>query len=171
MISQNKYLNLFLISNALIIIDQFTKFLVTLHIPKNYSVGVILDFFQFTHIRNAGVAFGLFANSDVEYKVMFFIVFSSIAIIAILVFYHQTTNDQKMVQLGLILLFSGAIGNLIDRVLHHEVIDFLDFYYKNYHWPAFNIADSCITIGVVLVLIDQFLNGETPASKESSPSI
>jgi len=168
MILENKYLNLFLSSNALIIIDQFTKFLVTLHIPQNYSFGVILNFFQFTHIRNSGVAFGLFANSKAEYKVIFFIVFSIIAIIAILVFYHQTGKDKKMVQVGLILLFSGAVGNLIDRVLHHEVIDFLDFYYKSYHWPAFNIADSCITIGVCLILMEQFINVEKSASKDTS---
>ena len=166
MIPHNKYLNLFLSSNVLIILDQFTKFMVTLHIPKNYSVGIIQNFFQFTHIRNPGVAFGLFANYKAEYKVLFFIVFSSIAIIAILVFYYQTSSDKKMVNTGLILLFSGAVGNLIDRILYHEVIDFLDFYYKSYHWPAFNIADSCITIGVVLIMIDQFINVEKPSSRE-----
>lgn len=162
-------MNLFISSNALIIIDQFTKFMVTLHIPQNYSIGVIYNFFQLTHIRNPGVAFGLFSDSQAEYKVMFFIVFSAIAIVAILVFYHNTNDDMKLAQIGLILLFSGAIGNLIDRILYHEVIDFLDFYYKSYHWPAFNVADSCITVGVVLVMIDQFIQGEkSPSPKPSS---
>ena len=168
MIPENKYLTLFLISNALIILDQFTKFLVTLNIPQNYSVGVILNFFQLTHIRNSGVAFGLFADYKAEYKVIFFIVFSTVAIIAILVIYHQTSKDKKMVLAGLILLFSGAVGNLIDRVLYHEVIDFLDFYYENYHWPAFNIADSCITIGVLMIMVDQFSSEEKSASQETA---
>ncbi len=155
-------------SNALIIIDQYTKFMVTLHIPLNYSIKVIDNFFQLTHIRNSGVAFGLFAGSDSETKVIFFIAFSTIAILAILVFFHHTRDDKKMAQAGLILLFSGAIGNLIDRILYQEVIDFLDFYYKNFHWPAFNVADSCITIGVALVLADQFIHGDKTASQESS---
>ena len=73
-----------------------------------------------------------------------------------------------MAQAGLILLFSGAIGNLIDRILYQEVIDFLDFYYKNFHWPAFNVADSCITLGVALVLADQFIHGDKTAPQESS---
>lgn len=155
-------------SNALIIIDQYTKFMVTLHIPLNYSIRVVDNFFQLTHIRNSGVAFGLFASSDSDTKALFFIAFSSIAIIAILVFFHHTLDHKKMAQAGLILLFSGAIGNLIDRILYHEVIDFLDFYYKNFHWPAFNVADSCITIGVTLVLFDQFIHGDKPAPQISS---
>ena len=143
--------------------------MVTLHIPQNYSVRVVDNFFQLTHIRNPGVAFGLFADSDSEIKILFFITFSTIAIIAILIFFHNTGDEKKMLQVGLILLFSGAIGNLIDRILYQEVIDFLDFYYKNFHWPAFNVADSCITIGVTMILIDQFIHGDNPKAQESLP--
>ena len=145
-----------LYSNFLIILDQITKFMVTIHIPLHYSMRVVDGFFSLTHIRNPGVAFGLFARSSVEYKAYFFIAISTIAIGAIVVFFHQTPSSKKPVLFGLILIFSGAIGNLIDRVIYKEVIDFLDFYYQDHHWPAFNIADSCITIGVGFMICDLF---------------
>ena len=120
----------------------------------HYSISVIEGFFNITHIRNPGVAFGLFAGYESEYKALFFIVISTIAIIAILCIFHQTPDDKRAVRFGLILIFSGAIGNVIDRIVHKEVIDFLDFFYKGSHWPAFNVADSCITIGVSFMIFD-----------------
>lgn len=156
----NKYLTLLIVSNILIILDQWTKYMVTIHIPLHYSFPVINDFFNLTHIRNPGVAFGLFAQHDSEYKTLAFILISTVAIVAILFFYHYNPPKKKLVQNGLILIFSGAIGNLIDRILYKEVIDFLDFFINNHHWPAFNIADSCITIGVSMMVIDSFRKEE-----------
>ena len=141
----------------LIILDQFTKFMIIMSIPLHYSIRVIDGFFNLTHIRNSGVAFGLFAGQGSEYKSLFFVFISIIAVFAILIFFHQTPNDRKMVQNGLILIFSGAIGNMVDRLVYKEVIDFLDFFYGDFHWPAFNVADSCITIGVGLMIFDSFL--------------
>lgn len=129
---------------------------------------VIDNFFAITHIRNPGVAFGLFAEGPSELKTYLFIGFSVIAIVAILIFFHQTPQENKIVRVALILIFSGAIGNLIDRVLYQEVIDFLDFFYGSYHWPAFNIADSCITIGVLLMFMDLIRIGKIPRSGDSS---
>ena len=107
---KNRYLLLFVTSNILIILDQFTKFLVSSHIPKNMSLRVIDGFFSLTHIRNSGVAFGLFADIDSEIKVTLFIVFSVLAIFAILLFFWETPANKKMVLVALILIFSGAIG-------------------------------------------------------------
>lgn len=155
---RNKYLFLFVISSALIVVDQYTKFMVTLHIPLNYSVKVVEGFFNLTHIRNSGVAFGIFSEQNSELKPYLLIFVSIVAIMAIMVIFHQTEKDKRLVQTGLVLVFSGAIGNLIDRVIHKEVIDFLDFYVENQHWPAFNVADSCITIGVMLMAADMLVN-------------
>jgi signal peptidase II len=156
-------------SNVLIILDQVTKFWVTLHIPMHYSISVVEGLFNLTHIRNPGVAFGLFASHESEYKALFFVVTSIIAIIAILIIFHQSPENKKAVRIGLILIFSGAIGNLIDRILFKEVIDFLDFFHKGFHWPAFNIADSCITIGVSFMMYDLFFwNPEKPDVSNSS---
>ncbi len=164
----NRYLQLFLASNVLIILDQYTKMWVNTHIPKHRFIMVIDNFFAITHIRNPGVAFGLGADWSSEYKTYLFIGFSVIAIVAILIFFHQTPPENKMVRVGLILIFSGAIGNLIDRILYQEVIDFLDFFYGSYHWPAFNIADSCITIGVLLMFVDLIQAGKIPQAEDSS---
>ena len=153
---KNKYLTLFLISNTLILVDQYTKFLVNTHIPLYFSIKVIDDFFNITHIRNPGVAFGLFADHDSEYKALVFILISSVAILAILFIYFQTPDEKKMARTGLIMIFSGAIGNLIDRIAYKEVIDFVDIFHENYHWPAFNFADACITIGVGFMILDLF---------------
>jgi len=161
---KNKYLALLFVSGILIVTDQYTKFMVSLHIPLNYSIKVVEGFFNLTHIRNSGVAFGLFASQQSEYKALMFIAISTIAIIAILVIFHQTPKEKKMVQTGLILIFSGAIGNLIDRILHGEVIDFVDFFINRHHFPAFNIADSCITVGVIMMVIDLFFGEVGPDS-------
>ena len=97
-------------------LDQISKFWVTLHIPMYYSISVVEGFFNITHIRNPGVAFGLFARHESEYKVLFLVVISIIAIIAILIIFHQSPENKKAVRFGLILIFSGAVGNLIDRI-------------------------------------------------------
>lgn len=164
---RNKYLFLFVISSALIVIDQYTKFMVTLHIPVNYSVKVVDGFFNLTHIRNSGVAFGIFSDQQSELKPYLLIFVSIIAIVAILVIFHQTGKEKRLVQSGLVLIFSGAIGNLIDRVIHKEVIDFIDFFIENQHWPAFNVADSCITIGVMLMAVDMLIGSKPPHSPDS----
>ena len=155
----NKYLFLFVISSVLIVIDQYTKFMVTLHIPINYSIKIVEGFFSLTHIRNSGVAFGIFSDQNSQLKPYLLIFVSIIAIIAILVIFHQTGKNKKIVQTGLVLVFSGAIGNLIDRVLHKEVIDFIDVFIDNQHWPAFNVADSCITIGVMFMIAVLLVGG------------
>ena len=133
-----------------------TKFWVTLHIPRHYSISVVEGFFNLTHIRNPGVAFGLFARHESEYKVLFLVVVTIIAIIAILSIFHQSPDNKRAVRVGLILIFSGAVGNLIDRILYGEVIDFLDIFYEGFHWPAFNVADACITTGVSFMIYDLF---------------
>lgn len=152
--------------------DQYSKFLITTHLPLYYSIEVIEGVFNLIHVRNPGVAFGLFAGVESQYKAWIFVFISSVAIIAILVIYHHTPKEHRMVRIGLILIFSGAIGNVIDRIVYKEVIDFLDVFYEGYHWPAFNFADSCITIGVGLMILDLFQQHpkqllSSKASKES----
>ena len=165
---RNKYLFLFVISSALIVIDQYTKFMVTLHIPLSYSINIVEGFFNLTHVRNSGVAFGIFSEQNSELKPYLLIFVSIIAIIAILVIFHQTERQKRLVQGGLVLVFSGAIGNLIDRVLHKEVIDFIDIFFNNRHWPAFNVADACITIGVMLLAADLLVSGKSFNSPDNT---
>jgi len=165
---RNKYLFLFVISSSLIVVDQYTKFMITLHIPLSYSINVVEGFFNLTHVRNSGVAFGIFSEQNSQLKPYLLIFVSIIAIIAILVIFHQTGKEKRMVQGGLVLVFSGAIGNLIDRILHKEVIDFIDIFFNNRHWPAFNLADACITIGVMLLAVDLLLSSKEFNSPDST---
>ena len=152
----------------MIVVDQYTKFMVTLHIPLSYSINVVDGFFNLTHVRNSGVAFGIFSEQNSELKPYLLIFVSIIAIIAILVIFHQTDREKRLVQGGLVLVFSGAIGNLIDRVLHKEVIDFIDIFFNNRHWPAFNVADACITIGVMLLAADLLVSSKPFNSPDST---
>ncbi len=151
---RNKYLVLLFVSNLLILLDQFSKYFVVSHIPRHHSFWVIDGIFSITHIRNPGVAFGLFASYNIESKAMIFIGISSIAIIAILIIFHQTESHRRLALASLILIFSGAIGNVIDRVIHGEVIDFLYFHAGDFQFPAFNVADSCISTGVAMMILD-----------------
>ena len=136
----------------------------------HYSISVVEGFFNITHIRNPGVAFGLFARHESEYKALFFIVISIIAIIAILSIFHQSPENKRAVRIGLILIFSGAVGNLIDRILFKEVIDFLDFFYEGFHWPAFNVADACITTGVSFMIYDLFFGYQADTRISNPPN-
>ncbi len=155
---KNKYLLLFLVSNFLIFLDQYTKFWIITHIPKNHSFLVIDKLFALTHVRNTGVAFSLFAEYNSDLMAWFLIGFSIIAIAAILFFFHQAPGNRKLIHWGLILIFSGAIGNFIDRIAYREVVDWLDFFIQGHHFPTFNVADSCITLGVGMMFIDLFKN-------------
>jgi len=110
------------------------------------------NFFHLTYVRNKGAAFGILANSSI--RIPFFILVSLVALGGILWYLRRVSEQQRLIHWALALIFSGALGNLIDRVRLGEVIDFLDAHWYQYHWPAFNIADSAITIGVGLLLLD-----------------
>jgi len=139
---------LILIASLVIIIDRFAKFLVFNNLLEGQSIGVVPKIFHITLVLNTGAAFGLFKEKN-----QFFIVSSFIvaALIFLYVIFDKEKDIFKLSALGLIL--GGAIGNLIDRVLFGYIIDFLDFRV----WPVFNIADSAITVGSVLLLLRLFL--------------
>ena len=139
---------LILIASLVIIIDRFAKFLVFNNLLEGQSIGVVPKIFHITLVLNTGAAFGLFKERN-----QFFIVSSFIvaALIFLYVIFDKEKDIFKLSALGLIL--GGAIGNLIDRVLFGYIIDFLDFRV----WPVFNIADSAITVGSVLLLLRLFL--------------
>lgn len=143
---------LLIVAPLLLIVDQLSK----LYIDRNFllgeSVTVFTNFFHITYIRNKGAAFGILAGSP--WRVPFFVTIGVIACGAILWYLYSIRADQKLLQIALVMVFSGAIGNIIDRVRLSEVIDFIDVHWYQYHWPAFNIADSAITVGVGLMIVD-----------------
>lgn len=140
------------IAIAGLVVDQATKLYVDRVMALHQSIPVIDGLFSFTYLRNRGAAFSFL--SDASWRLPFFIGITLIAAAVIVVALKRMRDDQKLAQVALAMIFSGAIGNLIDRVRLGEVIDFLDVYWKNHHWPAFNVADSLICVGVALVALD-----------------
>lgn len=139
------------ISGAAIILDQITKFLVDINMALHQSIEIIPNFFNLTYIRNTGAAFGFLAGDRSVGRFIFFTLFSFLAIGCLIYLLKNLRPGQKMAILSLSLILGGAIGNLIDRLRQGEVIDFLDLHWYDWHWPAFNVADSSITIGVILL--------------------
>ena len=147
---RNRYIKLLIIAGSICILDQVTKALIVTTIDVYDSIPIIPGFFNLTHIYNPGGAFGFLARNPSEMRHLFFLV-SSFAAVGLIVFlYVKTPPQQRLLELALSLIMGGAFGNIIDRIRIGKVIDFLDVYIMDFHWPAFNIADSAITIGICL---------------------
>jgi signal peptidase II len=148
-----KYGLVFSVAGAVLLLDQLTKWYIRQTLPLYDSIVVIDSFFQITHLRNPGAAFGLLADADATLRIPFFLTVSAIAVTA-LTFFVRRIEDQRvllLVSLGTIL--GGALGNLTDRIWMGAVTDFLDFHVRGYHWPAFNVADSGISVGMVILIL------------------
>lgn len=141
-----------LIVAALIVLDRITKLLVSRGIRIGEGVSVIPGLFQLSHWENTGAAFSIFAESSSPFRTAGLIAFSGVAtlIVVFLLWKHTPTLDT--ISLSLCLILGGALGNLWDRVAKATVTDFLDFYIGDHHWPPFNVADSAIVIGAVLLM-------------------
>ena len=138
--------HLIVISTALIVIflDQLTKFLIRKNFQLNESLPIIKNVFHFTYITNTGSAFGLFKGIN-----PFFILFSIAVIMVIFYYIQKIKGNERLLQFAVGLLLGGTIGNLIDRLVYGHVIDFIDFRI----WPVFNIADSAVTVSVILLIV------------------
>lgn len=149
-----------------LVLDQVTKQWIV-HVFEYRETYAVMPFFNLTYAQNPGAAFSFLADQP-GWQRWFFTAISSIASIVFLVWMAKTPKSNKLLGIGFALLLSGAVGNLIDRVLFGYVIDFLDFYVGTSHWPAFNVADSVILIGASLMIIDSFVNGETDNKQEKT---
>ena len=165
-LSKLKFLGL--ISGVILILDQVTKAWVLAHLPLGGGFAVIPGFFDLTHVHNPGGAFGFLATMGPEARALLFVAVSLAAIALILVFYWQTPVQQRVTAFGLALVLGGAIGNLVDRVRFGIVVDFLDVYVHDLHWPAFNVADSAISVGVVLIAVRMLLQKD-PGGQRVKP--
>ena len=143
------------ISGLVVVLDQFTKYIadsrLDLHVPRE-----IFPNLNMTLYYNKGAAFSLLSNADGWQRWLLMFI-STVASIALFYWLRKVDKNRKLLTLGLALILGGAVGNLIDRSLYGHVIDFIDVYYEYWHWPAFNIADSAISVGAGLLLIDIFV--------------
>ncbi|MEE9610611.1 MAG: signal peptidase II [Desulfatiglandales bacterium] len=155
---KRQYHLLALLALAVVVLDQISKFIIDRSIPLHEFVTVISGFFNLVHVRNRGMAFGLMNRPGNEFS-FYFLVAATIGAVALLLFwFSRLKKEERSLILGISLILGGALGNLIDRIRFHEVIDFLDFYIGSYHWPAFNVADSAITIGTLWVAINMLFH-------------
>jgi len=138
------------VSAILVLADQVSKAIVVRTMSLYESVPVIENFFHFTYITNDGMAFGI----DFPFGYFIFSLVSALLTIFLFWYLWSVRNDSLVIRLGLAMIIAGAVGNLIDRLMLGEVIDFLDFMVGNFHWYVFNLADSYVTVGMVLILTD-----------------
>ena len=159
--NKNRFL---LLSLAVVAADQWSKWLVEENLPQLSSVSVIPGFLDLTHVRNTGVAFGLFAARGNLWGTLALTALGLFAMAIIGLYFHRTPRHERLLLVSLALILGGALGNLIDRLFSGGVTDFIDFYYRSYHFHTFNLADSAITIGICLMALDALRRrGDEPA--------
>lgn len=164
-----KYLILLATTVVIISLDQLTKSIIFGKFHLGESIPVITNFFNITYVQNRGAAFGLLAQSDPRFRVPFFIIVPLVALSSIAYVFRKIPDKDIKLSSALSLVISGAIGNLIDRLRLGFVVDFLDFHWKwGYHFPAFNVADSAICVGVGILMLDLLLNDGSPVEKKGT---
>jgi signal peptidase II len=144
----------YLLAFLLVALDHITKLLVYDYL-KLYESIEISSFLSLTHVHNYGAAFSFLANEN-GWQQYFLVIISSVASLAIIIWIMKTDKQQILKLIALSFILSGAVGNLIDRTILGFVIDFIDLHYQNFYWPVFNVADSAITLGVIMLIIADF---------------
>jgi signal peptidase II len=146
--------HLILVAAGVVGLDQVIKLFVSSRLGLFEVIVVIPGLLNLTYIRNPGAAFGLLGNINPTLAFFIFSGATALAVVALGYLYFATSPGMALTRWGISLVLGGAVGNLIDRLRLREVIDFVDIYWGSYHWPAFNVADSAITIGVVFILFE-----------------
>lgn len=155
----HKYRTAAIITVLVVVIDQISKWLIVKNVPLYGKIN-LLPFLDVTHIRNPGAAFGIFRELPESLRLPMFVLVLIAAVVVIVYFLSKTGNNDRLLVVSLSLILGGAIGNSIDRFRLRYVTDFIDFHWFGnpaLHWPPFNLSDSAITIGVILILFDTFI--------------
>ena len=152
-----------LLMAAVVLLDQGTKALVARSLDLHEYVPIVDGFLSLSHVRNRGAAFGLLSDWDVPYQSVVLAVLSCLALGAIAFYFLRLPATARLPRLALALVLGGAAGNLVDRARLGYVVDFVHAYWRRYQWPDFNVADSAITIGVALLVLDILRSPESPA--------
>ena len=139
---------------VIVAVDQATKAMVKQALPLHDSVTIIPGFMDFTHVLNSGAAFGILNGVDFPFKTVVIAVIAMAALVGVGLYAASISHHQLIARVGLALILGGAAGNLIDRVLFGSVVDFVDVYWRNHHFWAFNVADSAISVGVAIMILD-----------------
>ena len=163
--------NCLVLSALVLALDQWTKLWIEAGLELHERLPVLPGFFDLVHVQNTGIAFGLFPAGRELAGTLLLTALGFAALTVISLYFRSTSEREPLLLLSLALVLGGAVGNLVDRVLLRAVTDFLDVYVGTHHWPAFNVADSSVTVGIVLMLAHSFLPqvrrrpGEAEASR------
>jgi signal peptidase II len=153
-----------LLSLAVLAADQWTKWMVDLHLPEHAVEAVIPGLLNLTHVRNTGVAFGLFAAAGRGAGTWLLTALGLAALGLVGLYFWRVPRHNRLLQAALALVLGGAVGNLIDRVAAGAVTDFIDVYVGTYHWHTFNVADSAISVGIAFIAWDTLVAHRRAAS-------
>lgn len=164
----HRFWKLLVLSSFIVILDQLTKGAIQSKFVWGESLPIIDGFFNLVHARNTGAAWSMGAGASEYVRIVLFLALPVLACIYLCYYLIKSLNAPLHLPLALTLILSGAIGNLIDRFMLGYVVDFLDFYYGNSHFPSFNVADSSITVGGFL-LAYEYLWAESKRHKKSNP--
>jgi len=162
----------FFLASFLVVLplDQLTKYWIVGNLHYGERLPVVSGLLDLTHVRNPGGAFSFFADGDLEHRMLFFVGTTVVAIALLLVFVHRLEPEAKLSALALGSILAGAVGNLLDRLVHREVIDFLDIHlWQGYTWPTFNVADSAIVVGVAILIVEIFVTEQRSRGEPTSP--
>lgn len=157
-----------LLSLAVVVADQWSKWLVERYLPLHRPMEIIPGLLNFTHVKNTGVAFGMFAANGSSTGTAVLTILGLIALTVVGVYFWHTSKQDTLMLTSLSLILGGAVGNLMDRIAAGSVTDFVDAYLGTYHWHTFNVADSAITIGICLMALEILLGGKEPKKEAAS---
>ena len=163
-----KYSIFLSISLAILALDQATKLMVHTRFTLGEKKIVIPDFFNITYVQNKGGVFGFFSQSNDVIRTVLFLILPVLAFVLIVSIVHKIKHHEKSQLLAFSSIFGGALGNYIDRIHFGYVVDFLDFYFKDYVWPAFNVGDIAIVLGVFSAMFIIYFSHESEQKKETT---
>ena len=149
----------FIVPVLIVALDQATKAMVRASVPVHESVTVIPGWLDITHALNSGAAFGILDGANFPFKTALIAIIATAALIGVGMYAASLAHHQLVARTGLALIVGGAAGNLIDRVVAGSVVDFVDVYWRTHHFWAFNVADSAISVGVTILILDMLTTG------------
>jgi signal peptidase II len=158
------------LSLAIVALDQATKFAVNRLLDLHQSRVLIPGLLSLTYVRNRGAAFGILSEAALPHQTLLFSLVSLLALAGIVAYAWWLPTAERLSQVALGLVMGGAVGNLLDRTRHGFVVDFVDVFWGAHHWPAFNVADSAITTGVALVVLDMLISQPREQGVLGTPS-
>jgi len=158
-----------LLTLGVLVLDHVTKWLARTRLDPERAIEVIPGYLRISYVSNTGVAFGLFRDLDSPWKPYVLAAMAIVAVVVIFVYSSRMPSSRRLLQSALAVIMGGILGNFVDRILQGYVVDFIEFHIRdNFYWPTFNVADSAITVGIGLLLIDAVKNTEPDEEPQSN---